>query len=413
MRGSADSGPAQPQRSPSYQGLLVGLLSINFGVVFFDRNALNFLMPFIQPELGFSNMAVGALASALSLSWALSGFIIGRLSDRLGRRKLLLIIATISFSLASVLSGLAQGFFTLMAARLLMGVAEGGVMPISQSLIVEQVTPARRGLAQGVMQNFGANLFGNFLGPIVLIGFAATFGWRSAFFLAAVPGLALALVMLVLIREEPRSLPERGAGDEALRQVLGNYNVRLCALIALLLVAYLTLFYTFMPVYLTGKGLSPQHMGNLMAVSGFGAMVAAFVVPGLSDRYGRRTMLLVAMLLGAILPFAGLFGDMHGYGIFVMFALGSAVTASFPLFMATIPAESVPPLQMATAMGFVVAFGEIIGGVGSPLIAGMMGDALGLASVLYVMLALLLMAAGLTFMMRETAPSRKLAVATV
>ena len=118
-------------RSVSYQVVLTSLLSLNFGIVLFDRNALGFLMPFIQPELGLSNTQVGMLVSALSLTWALAAFGIGVISDRFGSRKQLLVLATVAFSVCSFGSGLAMSFVTLLAARLLMGVAEGGIMPIS------------------------------------------------------------------------------------------------------------------------------------------------------------------------------------------------------------------------------------------------------------------------------------------
>ncbi|WP_340146933.1 MFS transporter [Halomonas sp. PA16-9] len=80
-----------------YQILLVTLLSLNFGIVFFDRNALNFLMPFVQPELALTNLQIGLTASALSVTWAISGLIFGAMSDRSGRRKIFLIMATIVF----------------------------------------------------------------------------------------------------------------------------------------------------------------------------------------------------------------------------------------------------------------------------------------------------------------------------
>jgi MFS family permease len=91
-----------------YPWLLVGLLSFNFGVVYFDRNALNFLMPLIQPELHLSNEQVGMLGSALSLSWALAGLLVGRLSDVLGRRKVILVIAAFVFSVAVGLGDLVR-----------------------------------------------------------------------------------------------------------------------------------------------------------------------------------------------------------------------------------------------------------------------------------------------------------------
>ena len=148
--------------SAGYQVMLAGLLSINFGIVFFDRNASNFLMPFIQPDLHLNNTQVGLLAAALSLTWAIAAFGIGLVSDKTGSRKGLLILATLAFSVCSFLTGIASTFAMILGARLLMGVAEGGIMPISQSLIATEVEPRHRGLAMGVTQNFGSNLFGSF-----------------------------------------------------------------------------------------------------------------------------------------------------------------------------------------------------------------------------------------------------------
>ena len=78
-------------------------MSINFGIVFFDRNSLNFLMPFVQPDLGLSNTQVGMLAGALSLTWAVAAFAIGLISDKTGNRKALLIVSTLAFSACSFL----------------------------------------------------------------------------------------------------------------------------------------------------------------------------------------------------------------------------------------------------------------------------------------------------------------------
>ena len=167
--------------SRGYQMLLVLLLSLNFGIVFFDRQALNVLMPFVQPDLQLSGTQIGLLAGGLSFSWAIAAFFVGRLSDTLGKRKILLVIATIAFSLCSFLSGLATSFLFLFAARLLMGAAEGGVMPISHAMVASEVDPERRGLAQGVAQNLGSNLLGSFAAPVVLVAFATMFSWREAF----------------------------------------------------------------------------------------------------------------------------------------------------------------------------------------------------------------------------------------
>ena len=134
----------QKKMSIQYQITLVLILSINFGVLFFDRQALNFLMPFVKPDLKLSDTQQGMLSSALSLTWAISGIFIGAWSDRVGKKKIFIVMAGVLFSMCSVLSGLATGFAMLLGARLLMGATEGAVMPISHSLVAKPESTEHR-----------------------------------------------------------------------------------------------------------------------------------------------------------------------------------------------------------------------------------------------------------------------------
>ena len=208
----------QPAASTAYQWRLTALLSVSFGFVLFDRNALSFLMPFVQPELGLSNTQVGMLSGGLSLTWAIAAFGVGVVADRFGSRKKLLILSTALFALCSFGSGLATGFAFMLATRLLMGAAEGGIMPLSQSLIASQVDARRRGIAMGIAQGFGSSLMGSFVAPVVLVGFATAYGWRHAFFLAGAPGLLAALVMVWMIREQDAD--RRAAGHCSCRRAV-------------------------------------------------------------------------------------------------------------------------------------------------------------------------------------------------
>ena len=403
--------PAPAHRSARYQALLVGLLSLNFGIVFFDRNALNFLMPFVQPDLGLSNTQVGLLASALSLTWSLAAFGIGRLSDRIGNRKLLLVMATIAFSLCSFLSGLALTFVMLLGARLLMGAAEGGVMPISHAMIVSDVDPRHRGIAQGIAQNFGSNLLGSFVAPVLLVAFATAFGWRNAFFLAGIPGLISAALIWWLIREPaapPRPQAHERSGQDSPWAVLGVRNVLVCCLLAILLVSYLVICWAFMPLYLTRvRGLSPDAMGWLMGTLGISATIGSFAVSGLSDRIGRRPVMIFMPFLGVILPMGALWFDGSIWLLAAIFFFGWGLNGIFPLFMATVPSESVPPHRVATALGLCMGTGEVIGGVLAPSLAGAAADAGGLAMPLWIMLGLTVAAGLLAFSLEETAPRKR------
>lgn len=438
------------RRSVGYQVALTALLSLNFGIVLFDRNALSFLMPFIQPELKLSNTQVGVLASALSLTWAVAAFGIGVISDRFGSRKQLLVLATLAFSVCSFGSGLAVSFVTMLGARLLMGVAEGGIMPISQSLIATEVDARHRGLAMGVTQGFGSSLLGSFVAPVALVAFATAFGWRHAFFLAGAPGVLVALLMVWVIRapaevgarpeqealkrraarsglaegalaeggRAQEELDERGAAQSrsalaeravapkrSLLSVLEDRNIVLCALIGILLVSYLVVCWAFMPLYLTQvRKYDPETMGWLMGTLGISATIASSAIPALSDRIGRRFVTIAMPLIAIILPIAALYYTGSTWGLAAIFFCGWAVTGIFPLFMATIPSESVDARHMASALGVCMGAGEIVGGVLSPSLAGYLADLVGLQAPLWMMFGLALVAGIVALGIRETAP---------
>jgi predicted MFS family arabinose efflux permease len=390
-----------------YQWLLILLLSANFGVVFFDRNAYSFLVPFIQPDLGLSNVQIGMIASALSFSWAIAGLFVGRLSDRIGRRKIILVVACLAFSSASVLSGLAGSFLALLGARLLMGIAEGGVMPISQTLIAAEVAPERRGLAQGITQNFGANLIANFLGPIVIVAIAVAVGWRNAFMLAALPGFLLTVLIWWLVREpvvERTSRPRVERGE--MWGLLADRNILLCVGMSILLVAFLVIFATFLPLYLVqARGIDQSRMSFILACFGLASMAVAFIVPGASDRFGRKPVAFLAALAGLVLPLGVLFSNgTDPVPIMASLAIGAAISGVFPMVMATIPSEVVRPTQTATAMSLTMGTSEIIGGVFAPSFAGWIADREGLTAPLWICAVLCVLIALLALGLRETAP---------
>ena len=402
-----EAGAAKP-RAAVYQSLLVALLSLNFGILFFDRNALNFLMPFVKPDLGLTNTQVGLTASALSLSWAIAALVVGTAADRSGKRKAFLIACTVAFSLCSFLSGLASSFLMLFAARLLMGTVEGGVAPVSQSMIAAAVPPERRGLAMGVTQNFGSNLLGSFVAPVMLVWFANTLGWHNAFFIAALPGLMSALLLWLFV-EEPH-VPAKPPGDHDflghVKEIVLERNIVICVLMSVLLVSYLVTCWAFMPLFLTKtRGFDPTTMSWLMATLGVSATAGSFAVSHLSDMIGRKPVMIGTSFLGVILPLGAMYFTGSAWALAAIFFFGWALTGILPLFMATVPSESVAPRHITTAMALVMGMGEVLGGVFSPTLAGEAADLMGLSAPLWIMIGLCTAAGVLAFALRETAPA--------
>jgi MFS family permease len=390
-----------------YQVLLVVLLCLNFGILFFDRNALNFLMPYVQPELHLSYSQVGWLGSGLSLTWALAAGFVGWLSDKMARRKIIIVVSGLVFSACSVVSGFADSFLMLFGARLLMGLSEGGVMPISHAMVAAEVSPNQRALAMGVTQNVGSSLLGSTVAPLVLVPVALAWGWRHAFFLAAAPGLisALLIALFVIERDIPKAPPRTAGARPPLMETLTNRNVIACAVMSVVLVAYLVITWGFMPLVLMRyRHIGDETAAGIMAVLGVSSFLASFAVTAASDFVGRKPVMVVMPLIGVALPLAALYYSGPALGLGAIFFVGWLFNGIFPMFMATVPTESVDPRQVATAMGIVMGLGEILGGVFGPSLAGSLSDVYGLAAPCRLLAGLAVLGTLAALFLRETAP---------
>ena len=394
-----------------YEQRLIWVLGITFGFLFLDRNAASFVMPFIVTDLGFNNKQVGLIASALSFTWAISAFLGGALSDRTGWRKPILLASVVAFSLCSFLSGLAASFAALFAARLLMGLAEGPFLPVCQSLVASESDPARRGHNMGVMQNFGSNILGSFLAPLLLVPIAQHWSWRTSFFLAGIPGLVMALLIARYVRE-PQSRPQptaagRPGADISHLAMLRYRNMILCVLMSIVMVAWMVLGWAFLPLfYVKVRQVSGIEMGVLMSLLGLSAAFFSFIVPRLSDRYGRRPVVVGFNLLGLLVPLAALYCGSSLYLLGALIFLGWSASGTFPLFMGTIPSETIPARYVATSLGLTVGIGEILGGVSAPAVAGWAADRYSLAAPMFIQAGCAVAGALLALALKETAPGR-------
>ena len=395
----------------TYENRMIGVLSLTFGVVFFDRQAMNFLAPFVQADLGLTNTQVGILASGLALTWAVSGVVFGRLCDRIGRQRLVLITAIIVFSLSSVLSGLASGFVMLLGARLLMGLAEGPVLPISQVIVALESSPERRGFNMGVMQQFGSNIFGTFLAPLVLVALATAFGWREAFFIAGIPGLICAFLVWLYLRDPDTKKIAANALEEArdepfpIMQALRYRNILLCMVLSGLSIGWAILNFVFLPLYFTNvSGFTPTKMSVLMSLLGLSALMASMIVTWLSDRYGRKPVILVVTAMALLVPFGIMFAGNSMVLLAPCLLIGFAATGATPLLMATIPAETIPSTRVAAVVGLVMGFAEIFAGLSGPLLGGMVADAYSLGATLWLQVGFIAAMFVLASFLRETAP---------
>ena len=134
--------------------------------MFIDRLALGFLASYVAADLDLTNFQLGLLSSSFSVSFALSGYGISALSDRAGNRRAFLVACTLTFSLLSAATGLARGFVFLLAVRLLLGISEGPVLPLLQSVMIPASSTQRRAFNVAFLQNVAPFLLGQ---PVSLL----------------------------------------------------------------------------------------------------------------------------------------------------------------------------------------------------------------------------------------------------
>lgn len=397
-----------PSRSLwNYENRLLLILFLTFGFVFFDRLALSFLFPFMQDELDLSQTQLGMISSALALTWAISGAIAGAWSDSRSKRKALLVVSVLGFSICSAMSGLVGGFVSLLVFRALMGLAEGPVLPIAQSLMIQSSTPARRGLNMGLLQGSSAGLIGAMIGPPVVIGLATNFGWRVAFYVTVIPGILIALSIWRWVHEHPGQAPAVAQAKPAPINrwaLLRERNVLLCMLISCFFLTWFIIIISFAPTFLVKyREFSAADMGFVMSCLGAAWVFWGFAVPAISDRIGRKPTLVIFAPIAALCPIALIYGDsVLALGMVVFFTYTGL--GCFTLFMATVPAETVPPQVLTGALGLIMGAGELVGGFLAPTIAGFAADHYGLPVAMWMSAGGALIAGALALGLKETAP---------
>ena len=388
-----------------YENKLLILLSFTFGFVLFDRMALSYLVPFFDKELGLNNTQIGLLTSLLALAWAVSGYLTGTLSDKTGKRKQYLIIAVAIFSICSFMSGLAASFSFLLLARIIMGLAEGPVLPLAQSIMVDVSTEKRRGFNMGFMQNFGGNVLG-MLAPVVLVALATNFGWRNAFFIAGVPGLVLATLGFFYIKEKKAVEVTEKKQKIATADLLKYRNVWVTILLSCCMMTWLSAQLTFMPKYLISiKHFTAEDMGKTMSAFGLGAIIWGVGVPALSDKFGRKPIVIIFFLLSVLMPLSVIYSGKNFVSLSALVLVGTSIMGCFPIVLATIPSETLPRQYIAQTLGLVMGIGELVGGFAAPAVAGWSADQFGLHAPFLIAAGAALSAGFMAFLLYETAPA--------
>jgi len=408
---SADAGLGQVGQNwtPAYEWRVVLLLGIAFGLVGLDRQLVAILYPLIMVDLHFTYQDLGNLIGILGLAWGVFAIIAGNLSDRFGRRNIL-VPAVIGFSLMAAFSGFASGIDTMLGLRALMGVFEGSYSPTSLAVNAEASKPSRLGRNQGV-QLCAYPLLGFGLGPILAVQLLRVVpSWRWVFAIVAIPGLIVAGLLWVTVKEPAKravTSVQRAAPKITLRQIFGHRNIPLGILALMCSLSGIFVIGAMVPSYLTSYvGFDVQQMGFTASAIGLGGFIGEFLLPWLSDFWGRKRVLLLAYAGSAVFIFFFARAGRASPGeLFALLSLCSFFSlATSALISGPLAIESAPRGAFSSVAGIVVGLGEIFGGGVAPVIAGGVAQRYGIRSSLTVAVVSFVLGFVVCCFVKETAP---------
>jgi predicted MFS family arabinose efflux permease len=308
----------EPHRySAAYERVVVLLLMAAYTCNAMDRSIISIISQSMKLDLELTDTQVGLLGgTAFALLYAFGGIPIARLAERASRVNIIT-VALIVWSVMSALCGAAANFTQLLLIRVGVGVAEAGCSPPAHSLISDYFEPSRRTSALSIYT--GGISLGYLLAAVAGGYVAQHWGWRSACAMVGLPGVAIAILIKVVIREPPRGhsecLPPFSLRTE-LRELCAVGKALLTDRPVLHMVLGVTIggfaaygFYAFVPPYFSRAfGLDYATIGVIAGLAGgvavgVGIVAGGFVADALAKR-GARWYALVPGIGGIIaLPF--------------------------------------------------------------------------------------------------------------
>ena len=373
---SSRSGPARLTKAVALTTLVV--LGLSYVLNAMDRQVFPVLLPDIRDEFGFSLGQGGLLATIFTLGIGLAGVPTGYLLDRLSRRSVML-LGIVIFSVFTVLTALAVGYWDMFAYRALSGVGEA-MQNAALFSAVGAYFFANRALALGSL-NFAYGI-GSFLGPLLGAHFATSFGdWRAPFYIYGAIGLVLVVVIGSAVSKRFTEQVEshaaaRGSFDHV-PQNLYNKNLLLLALTAVVVGVAMYGYIGLYPTYLQEElGFSRGDAGFAASMFGIGALVG-LPAGWLGDRFNQRNIMIGALVVGAAVGYL-LFNGPTTLGPQVALSFAEGAVASGFMFVNIYSSmqRAVRPAMVGRASGLYVAsfyvpaaiagylFSALVGGVG-------------------------------------------------
>ena len=348
------------------------------------------LMPIIGKELGLSYSQIGLIMTCQYIAGAVANIPGGVLVDTVGRKGVLMAVSLFWVGFPYLLMGFTHSYLMLLSCVALVGFGNSLWHPTAIPTLARRF-PERKGLVLS-LHGMGGNV-GDAFAPMVVGALLAAFSWRQVVMMNVVPGIVIALLIFVFLGTLQLGGHRRAATVDGKGQSLREYFAGVPALFrnrGLILLSMSSAFrsmtqnalLTFLPVFLAYElGYSPIWVGACMFALQAAGFAAAPVAGHLSDRLGRKSVMMTSMgMTAVVLVFMALAGRSPAFVFFVAI-LGFFLYAIRPVMQAWL-LETTPKNMGGTSIG--VLFGaQALGSSISPLLGGIIADHYGLTATFH------------------------------
>ena len=335
------------------------------------------ILPQIGDDLDIADAVLGTLVSAYSLMVALFAILSGPVSDRFGRRRILL-IGCVTMTVALSLHGFVDGYVSFLLVRVFAGMAGGMLSGAAVSYIGDYFPYERRGWATGWVMSGAA--FGQIIGIPMGIVMAERWGFRSPFYLFAAP---MAGTVLLLFFQVPQPTGKRSKGRLTVRRAVDDYVAMLrrpeiawAAAAYFMMFMGVSIFVIYLPTWLERDiGASGDQIALMFLVGGIANVLTGPQAGKLSDRIGRKGIILMACVGLSILMILTVPLVTNVVTAYVFFFLTMVLVAMRIIPFSALLTALVSDERRGSLMSLTVALGQLgfaLGGaVSGPLFAKM------------------------------------------
>lgn len=398
---SIDSNPVNKNKTPLSSGGMQKDKVVLIAAGHFVNDSYNGfvapLLPLLMVKLGFSLTLAGLLTSVQAASTSLAQPIFGHLADKV-RNPFFVYLGPIITAVFLSFIGLCPSYGLLLVAITLAGIGTAAFHP-QAAAITGASSGNRRGLGMSIFVTGGSA--GHSLGPVIILPIVATLGLERTF-VALLPGI---VISYLLFRSASRLRIDHithSLHRHSTRTINRRWAIALLLIIVVVRALVIAGFSTFIPIFLQEKGFPLMLAGTAITIFQFSGAIGSLFGGGLSDRFGRKTVILASIIIA--MPMLFLFLYSNGYLALVFLALaGLTFFSSIPVNL--IMAQELFPERASTVSSFMIGLGWGIGGLlVTPI--GALADAIGVGSALQLLSLVCLFGIAAALPLPKTEPQR-------